>query len=227
MYIGRIMRTELVTVSPETTLVEARDIIDKNKIEHLLVVNKKGKLVGIVSDRDLKQNWASPATSLSTHELNYLLQKVQVSMIMVKTLVTVSPDTTIERAAYVMQTHHISSLPVMAGDELVGIITRTDVMGVLLQAIGMSDDSVRLGVFVDDSIGRLADVTAIFKEQNINIQSFFAWPAKDYPGISHLVMRVAKAEGDQAITALEKNGFRVLTHYEKDITPYLPKSAMK
>lgn len=222
MYIGRIMHTDLVTVAPETTLVEARDLIAAKHIEHLLVVNKKGKLAGIVSDRDLKQNWASPATTLSTHELHYLLQKVQVSMIMVKTVVTVAPDTTIERAAYIMQTNNISALPVMIGDELVGIVTSTDVMAVLLQAIGMSDDSVRLGVLVDDAIGRLADVTDILKQAQINIQSFFCWPARDYPEISHLVMRVARKDGAEAVQALEQRGYRVLTRYEKDITPFLP-----
>ena len=105
MYIGRIMRTDLVTVTPDTTLVEARDLIAEKSIDHLLVVDKKEQLIGILSDRDLKQNWASPATALSTHELNYLLQKVEVSMIMVKTVITVEPDTTIERAAYIMQTN--------------------------------------------------------------------------------------------------------------------------
>jgi len=222
MYIGRIMHTQLVTVHPETTLVEARRLIEQHHIEHLLVVNTKGQLAGIVSDRDLKQNWASPATSLSTHELNYLLQKVAVGSIMVKTVVTVTPDTTIERAAYIMQTNSISSLPVMAGAELVGIVTRTDVMAVLLQAIGMGDDSVRLGVLVADRIGGLAEVTALLKEERINIRSFFCWPAMEHPGISHLVMRVAEVDGQRAIKALEENGFRVLTRYEQDLAPFLP-----
>ena len=222
MYVGRIMHTGLITVNPETTLVEARELIRKHNIKHLLVVNKKGKLAGVVSDRDLKQNWASPATALSVHELGYLLEKVEVSMIMVKTVVTVTPDTTVERAAYTMQTNNISSLPVMEGGNLVGIVTVTDVMAVLLRAIGMSDDSLRLGVLVEDSIGRLADVTAILKQKGINIQSFFCWPDREHSGISHLVMRVAKADGGGAVQALEENGFLVLTRYEKDLTPYLP-----
>lgn len=222
MYIGQIMHTNLVTVSPETTLVEAREVIEKNRIEHLLVVDKKGHLIGIVSDRDLKQNWASPATTLSVHELTYLLQKVEVRMIMVKTLKTVAPDTTIERAASIMQTENISSLPVMAGEQLVGIVTSTDVMAVLLQAIGMNEESLRLGVLVDDQIGRLADVTAILKEARINIQSFFCWPVPEYPDISHLVIRVARAEGDAAIAALSARGFKVLTRYEQDLRPFLP-----
>ena len=226
MYVGTIMHTDLITVSPETTLVEARELIEKHNIEHLLVV-RKGKLVGLVSDRDLKQNWASPATTLSAHELSYLLQKVQVSMIMVKTVVTVSPDTTIERAAYIMQTHNISSLPVMAGEELVGIVTATDVMAVLLQAIGLSDDSVRICILVDDAIGSLADVTTVLKLQGINIQSLFCWPATDHPGIIHLVMRVAKQEGDKAMAALEQNGFRMVPRYVKDLAPSLPSARAK
>ena len=221
MYVGTIMHTDLITVSPETTLVEARELIEQHNIEHLLVV-RKGKLVGLVSDRDLKQNWASPATTLSAHELSYLLQKVQVSMIMVKTVVTVSPDTTIERAAYIMQTNNISSLPVMAGEELVGIVTGTDVMAVLLQAIGLSDDSVRICILVGDAIGSLANVTTILMQQGINIQSLFCWPATEHPGIIHLVMRVAKQEGDKAMAALEERGFRMVPRYVKDLTPNLP-----
>lgn len=227
MYIGRIMHTDLVTVTPETTLVQARDLIAERSIDHLLVVGKKGKLVGILSDRDLKQNWASPATALSTHELNYLLEKVEVGMIMVKTVITVELDTTIERAAYIMQTHNISALPVMEDGELAGIITSTDVMEVLLRAIGMSDESVRLGVFVDDSIGSLAKVTNILSQEQINIQSLFCWPTKSHPGITHLVLRIAGDDGAKAVLALEKGGFKVLTKYEKDLTPYLPQSALK
>ncbi|RPH39223.1 MAG: CBS domain-containing protein [Desulfobulbaceae bacterium] len=222
MYIGRIMHTDLVTVDPETSLADARDLIEEKKIDHLLVVDKNKKLVGILSDRDLKQNWASPATSLSVHELNYLLQKVVAKMIMTKTVLTVSPDTTIERAAYIMQTEDISSLPVMEGDNLVGIITSTDVMAVLLEAIGISDDSVRLGIFVGDSIGALAEVSGLLKKEGINIQSLFCWPEKDYPGVTQLVLRVAANDGEKSIKALNSGGFKVKTRYEKDIAPFLP-----
>lgn len=224
MYIGQIMHTKLITVSPETTLVEARELIAMHQIEHLLVVSNRGRLVGVVSDRDLKQNWASPATALSAHELHYLLEKVEVGMIMVRTVKIVTPETTNERAASIMQAEKIGSLPVMVGDTLVGIVTSTDVMAVLLQAIGMGEESMRLGVLVDDRIGRLAEVTAIFQQQGINIQSFFCWPVKDSPDIFHLVIRVAKAEGDRAIAALEAKGFRILTRYEPDLQPFLPRS---
>lgn len=223
MYIDRIMHTDLITVSPQTTLVQARDLIEKKKIDHLLVVNDKKKLVGIVSDRDLKQNWASPAISLSTHELNYLLQKVLVSMIMIKTVVTVPTSTTIERAALIMQQNRISALPVMEGDDLAGIITSSDVMAVLLQAIGISDESVRLSIFVRDSIGKLAEVADTLKDDGINIQSLFCWPDNRYPGVTEMVLRVANQDGGKAIAALSGKGFKVKNRYEKDLTPFLPK----
>jgi acetoin utilization protein AcuB len=222
MYIDRIMHTDLITVSPQTTLVQARDILEKNKIDHLLVVNDKKKLVGIVSDRDLKQNWASPATSLSTHELNYLLTKVVVSMIMIKTVVTVPTSTTIERAALVMQQHRISALPVMEDGELAGIITSTDVMAVLLQAIGISDESIRLSIFVRDSMGKLAEVADALKDENVNIQSIFCWPDNRYPGITEIVLRVSNQDGAKATAALSKMGFKVKNRYEKDLSPFLP-----
>ncbi len=141
MYIGRVMHTNLVTISPETTLVEARKIIEENPIDHLLVVDKNNELVGIISDRDLKQYWASPATTLSALELGYLLDKVTANMVMAKSVITIAPDTTIERAAFIMQVNNINALPVKEADKLVGIITSTDVMGVLLNGIGMSDSS--------------------------------------------------------------------------------------
>ena len=222
MYIGRIMITDLITVLPETTLVEARDLVEKNNVSHLLVVDSTGKLVGILSDRDLKQNWASPATSLSTHELNYLLDKVLVEMIMVKGVITISADTTIERAAYTMQQHGFNALPVMENDELAGIITSTDVNRVLLEAVGISDDAVRLGVFVKESIGVLAEVTAILRDEKINILSLLSWPEKDFPGITQLVMRIAAEDGNKAINALKEKGFKVKSGYAKDISSYLP-----
>jgi acetoin utilization protein AcuB len=222
MHVGRIMHTNLITISPKATLVEARELIDKWAIDHLLVVDAKEKLVGIVSDRDLKQYWASPANTLSTHELGYLLEKILVEMIMAKTVRTITTETTIERAAYIMQTGNINALPVLENGELVGIITSTDVMGVLLEAIGMSEDSVRIAVLVKDRIGAIADVSSILRDQAINIQSMITLPIRDYPEINQLVLRLSGEDGPRAVALLNKNHFKVLTRYVKDLTPYLP-----
>jgi acetoin utilization protein AcuB len=216
------MHTSLVTVLPETLLTKAKDIIAEKRINHLLVVDKNGELIGLVSDRDVKQSWASPATTLSVHELNYLLSQITVEMIMVKKIISISPGTTIERAARIMQENRIGALPVMEGGKLVGIITTNDVMGVLLRAIGFGEGSTRFIVLVEDRIGVLSEVAQLLKEHQVNIRSLVTWPEKKYPGIYQLVMRVAAEDGGKAISVLANGGFKVLTEYVQDLTPYLP-----
>ncbi|MEJ2656088.1 MAG: CBS and ACT domain-containing protein [Desulfobacterales bacterium] len=224
MYVGRVMQKHLVTVPPDTNLRKAKEIIQEKRINHLLVVNKDGKLVGIVSDRDVRQSWASPATALSIHELNYLLNQLTVEMIMVKKIITISPGTTIERAAYIMQENRINALPVIESEKLVGIITSTDVMGVLLRSIGFDDEeSARFSVLVEDRIGIVAEVSRILKEQQISIRSLVTWPEKEYTGVYHLVMRVRLEDKDKAIKILGDGGFKVMSEYVHDLTPYLPK----
>ncbi len=222
MHVGRIMHKDLVTITPDTSLVKARDIISEKLIEHLLVVDKAGDLVGIVSDRDLKQTWASPATTLSAHELNYLLKQLDVEKMMVKKIITVTPSTTVERAARIMQENRISALPVMENEKLVGIITTTDVMGVLLDAIGIDGESTRFVVLIQDRIGMVAEVSRILKEEEINIRSLVTWPEKEYPGVYQFVLRVGATDGEKAISALTGAGFKVLTEYVEDLNPYLP-----
>lgn len=222
MYVGRIMNTYLMTVPPDTSLQKAKEIIDEKRINHLLVVDKTGNLIGIVSDRDVKQSSASPATSLSVHELNYLLTQLTVEPIMAKKIITISPGTTIERAALIMQKNRINALPVIEDEKLVGIITSTDVMRVLLRAIGFGEGSARFAVLVEDRIGIIAEVSRILKDQQISIRSLVTWPEKDYSGIYQLVMRVASTDKDDAVSALSNQGFKVLTEYVHDLTPYLP-----
>lgn len=221
MYVGRIMHTDLVTVHPDLPLTEAREIIEQKGIEHLLVVNREGKLVGLVSDRDIRMNWASAATTLSSHELNYLLNKVTMAMIMRKKVVTITPDTTIERAALTIKEKKIGSLPVMENGKLIGIVTRTDVMEVLLDAIGMGEDARRFEVIFRDKVGVLAQVTQILSGKGINIQSAMLYPMKSYPGIHLMLIRVATEELDLSVKSLKDEGFTVLTRYERDLAPFL------
>ncbi len=224
MYVGTVMRTELKTVAPETTLVAAQEILEQEKINHLLIVDRNNELMGIISDRDLKKSWASSATTLSKNELIYLLDQVTVAAIMTRKTLTISPATTIERAALLMNQHRINALPVLEDDELVGIITSRDVMGVLLEAVGIEKDSSRLTVLVKDRIGVIADISRSLRAQGINIRSLFTWPEKTHPGVYYLVVRVPAGDGDKASACLEKEGFKVLTAYTQDLDPYQPAS---
>ena len=224
MYVGTVMRKEIRTVAPETTLVAAQEILEQEKINHLLIVDRSNELMGIVSDRDLKKSWASSATTLSKNELIYLLDQVTVAAIMTRKTLTISPATTIERAALLMNQHNINALPVLEDDELVGIITSRDVMGVLLEAVGIEKDSSRLTVLVKDRIGVIADISRSLRAEDINIRSLFTWPEKTHPGVYYLVVRVPAGDGDKAEACLAKEGFKVLTAYTQDLDPYQPAS---
>jgi acetoin utilization protein AcuB len=222
MYVDNVMHTDLVTVPPDLSFVKAAKLTKAKGIDHLLVVDGQGSLLGIVSDRDLKQSWASPATSLSAHELNYLLDQLTVEMIMAKKLITVSPDTTIERAAQTMRENRINALPVMKNDQLVGLITSRDVMDILLDAIGIGTNSYRFTILAKDRIGFVAEVARLLNEAEISIRSIIAWPEKAHPGTYQIVMRVGADVGERAVKVLRDGGFKVFTEPTADLTPYLP-----
>ena len=222
MYVGRKMTTDLITVTPDTPLVKARDLLREHNIKQVPVVDQKGKLLGILTDRDIKQAWASPATTLSIYELTYVLQKLTVESVMVRDLITVTPNSTIERAAKILHDRKIGSLPVVEDGKLVGIITSTDLMEVLLDGLGVQEESGRLVVLVRDRIGVLADVCSILKDANISSVSMITLPLHQHPGIHELVMRVHSADRDSAVRCLGDSGYRVITEYIKDLEPYLP-----
>ncbi|WP_167752979.1 CBS domain-containing protein [Pusillimonas caeni] len=122
------MSSTVVTIDADDTLLHATRMMKDNKIKHLPVVDRSGSLVGIVTDRDLKKASASDATTLEVHELLYLLDKVTIQTIMSKNVVTVDKGTPLKQAALLMVDKGIGCLPVMDGKQLVGIVTRTDVL---------------------------------------------------------------------------------------------------
>ncbi len=223
MYVGWHMTTRLITIDPDTPIMKARDLMKENNISHLPVTDEKGRLVGLVTDRDIREAWASPATTLSVYELTYILQKITVEGIMKKNIITATPDMTIERAALIMHDHKIGCLPVLNDEaKLVGIITTVDLMEVLLKAMGMSDDSGRLTILVKDKVGVLGEITSILANHGINIRSIMSHPLPNYEGVWQLLLRFRQNVIEKAKEVLEENGFRVLTEYTDDLTPYLP-----
>lgn len=127
------MSTEVITITPETTLPEAHQIMTNEEIRRLPVVDKDGRLVGIVSIGDVRSAEPSPATSLSIWELNYLLSTLRIEKIMSRTPYTISPDATIGEAARTMLEHRVSGLPVVDSEgHVLGIITESDIFSMVV-----------------------------------------------------------------------------------------------
>jgi acetoin utilization protein AcuB len=129
MKVSELMTSvNLITASPDTGILDARQLMLKERIRHLLVTEADGSLVGIVTDRDIRLNLPSQATSLSVWEINHLLTKLTVGEVMTRTVIMVGPDSEARDAAVLMLDHSIGALPVTERGRLVGIITETDVM---------------------------------------------------------------------------------------------------
>jgi acetoin utilization protein AcuB len=130
MKVGELMtRTNLITARPGTPVLEARQTMLKAKIRHLLVTGDDDSLlVGIVTDRDIRLNLPSQATSLSVWEINHLLTKLTVGEVMTSAVITIGPDREARDAAVLMLDHAIGALPVTDGGRLIGIVTEADIL---------------------------------------------------------------------------------------------------
>ena len=133
MKVSDLMTTSPITVGPETPVLDARQLMIDKRFRHVLITEGP-KLLGIVTDRDIRLNLPSPATSLSVWEINYLLARLTVESVMTKSLVTVSPRQDTRDAALLMLDHKIGALPVVDGGQLVGIITETDLLRAYVKA---------------------------------------------------------------------------------------------
>lgn len=163
MLVKERMSSPVITVEPAMPIMQALDLMRRNRIRRMPVV-KNGKMVGIVSEGDLLNAAPSDATSLSVWELNYLLGKITVKEIMTKNVITVSPDTPIEEAAYLMDENKIGGLPVVEQDEIVGLITETDLFRIFLELMSARQAGVRVTALVPDVHGELDVLTHAISE---------------------------------------------------------------
>lgn len=163
MYVREYMTPNPVTITPDVSVPQALRIMRDNKVRRLPVLDGKGKLVGIVSDKDLLHASPSPATSLAVWEMHELLAKLKVEKVMARDVVTVSEDLPLEEAARIMVDRRIGGLPVMREQTLAGIITETDLFKVLLELLGGRRSGMRVTVSVAGAKGTLAKVAnAVF-----------------------------------------------------------------
>ncbi len=155
-----------VTITPDTPVIDAIKLLKEQGFRRLPVM-QDGKLVGIVTDKDLKDAMPSKATTLSIWELNYLLSKLSVSEVMAKPVITVTADEPLEEAALLMEEYKVGGLPVLEDGQLVGIITITDVLKAFIEVMGLKEGGVRLTVDMDDRPGVLEQAARAIKPSNI------------------------------------------------------------
>ena len=193
MLVKERMSHHPITITPDTSLHDALRIMREEKIRRLPVLDKKGKLVGIVLEKDLLYASPSPATSLSVYELNYLVSRIKVQDLMSREVITVCEDCPLEEAARVMADNHISGLPVMRGDTLVGMITESDLFKTFLELLGARIRGLRVAIKVPEQPGFLARLTQSLAAHGANIISLGTFYGDD-PTNREIVFKVQGIE---------------------------------
>ncbi|MDY6910925.1 MAG: CBS domain-containing protein, partial [Chloroflexota bacterium] len=170
MLVKDIMSTNVVSISSNTPVLEARKIMETHKIRRMPVVDK-GKLVGIVTRNMARRAAPSEATSLSVWEINYLMAKMTVKEIMKKQLTSISADSTVECAVATAQEHSVGALPVVDDNMVVGMVTTNDFFYKILNPLlGIRESGRRVIIYGADSPSQVCNVMDVIKEAGVSIK---------------------------------------------------------
>ncbi|MCW3489874.1 CBS and ACT domain-containing protein [Dethiobacter alkaliphilus] len=217
MLIEDRMTKDVITVSPDTTVPDALNLMEEKDVRHLPVVDK-GRLSGIVSMLDLVRATPSPATSLSIWELNYLLAKLPVQDVMTKDVISVRPDTPIDDAALLMRTNKIGGLPVVKEEQVVGIVTETDIFSAVLEMFGVTRGGLRLTLELPDQHGALVKAAEMFRNFGVNVVSLTVLPSDAEKNVGQSVWRLQGCENvDELLDFLKEKSYRVIHYSENDV----------
>lgn len=170
MIVKEVMRTNVISVSSDVNVTEAKDLMNRNNISKLPVIDH-GKLVGIITKNDLLQAGPSQATTLDMYEISYLLSKLTVKKVMCAKVITTRPDEVVEEAARIMVDNQVGCLPVVKENAVVGIITESDLFHLFTDMFGARTKGVRAVVVIDDTPGQLAKLAQKIADAGGNIVS--------------------------------------------------------
>jgi acetoin utilization protein AcuB len=202
MFVGDKMSRPVISITKDMPIHDVLALFKKERIRRAPVI-ESGKLIGIVSDKDLLNASPSPVTSLSVWEMNYLLSKVTVKNVMTRKVMTVDYDTPIEDAARIMADNKIGGLPVMKEKQVVGIITETDLFKIFLELMGARERAVRVTALIDDAPGQLAAITKSIANAHGNFVSFGQFMGNE-PGTRILTFKIAGIKKDEIKKLLSK-----------------------
>ena len=203
------MSENVRTVGMDTNITEAFSLMKENNIRRLPIV-EKGKVTGIITLSDLNQAAPSSATTLSIHELNYLLAKTKIKDVVSKKqkVITIEPNKYIETAAKVMRKHRISGLPVVENNQLVGIVTETDIFDAFIDILGVKKTHSRIDFYTADRPGTIAAITGIVASKGKNILNTVVY-FDEKKGQYKMILRLEELDCEDVIAELKKAGYEV------------------
>ncbi len=165
------MSHPVITIAPQASLADAASLMATEKISRLPVIDKRGKMVGIISEKQILSYSPSKATLLDAYEIQGAMNRIQVEKVMTRDVITITADTPIEEAARIMVDHEISGIPVLSGGSLVGMIAETDLFKAFLEVLGAREPGIRLSVLLPKVPGELARLARVICDAGGNIIS--------------------------------------------------------
>ncbi len=212
MFITRRMQRAVATISPSASLQEARRLMRGQNVRQLPVTGEGNKLVGILSDRDIREA-TLPVGLLpgsSEKEMEEMLASTTVEKVMTRKVATATVNDSLEDAIVLLHDFRVNALPVVDDEGTVaGIITRTDVLKAFIEALGIGEISSRLEVVVPDVPGSLAEVMTIIKSFHVNVTSVLTTGHTE-PGTRAVFFRIATLHVEPIRKAIRKAGYRIL-----------------
>ena len=209
MKIKNWMTRDPLTVEPDTLIIDAKNMMKEHNIRRLPVV-KDGKLMGIVTYRNIIEASPSSATSLSIHELNYLILKLQVKDVMRKNPITVSTEDSVIDVILEGSRKGIGAFPVVDHGKLVGIVTETEILKAMIQIFGtrIKSEIITLeNVGSEDSVGDFKRIAEVIEQLNVPILGMFALGDRE-TGQPRIYVRVKTKETKPVLEALEAAGYK-------------------
>lgn len=207
MIVEEIMQTNIITLSPNHSILDAHQLMLQHQVRHLPIINKDHQLVGIVSDRNIRD--AAPSILSDSLEQKNLLEK-PINSIMITDIITGHPLDFVEEIGAIFYEHKISCLPIVNKSKLVGIITETDLLHTLIQLTGANQPGSQIEIIVPNRAGVLGEVTAVFRKRKANILSVLIYPDKKNDDNKIIVIRVQSMNPIRLIEEIEQSGYHVL-----------------
>lgn len=206
MLVEQIMKTDIVTLPPSATIAEALKLLQEHRIRHIPIINEHKNVIGIVSDRDVRD--ASP--SIFDIDSNNLELKNEIQTIMSHPVITIHPLDFVEEIARIFYDEEFAALPVIQDNKLVGIVTEKDMLYTLIQLTGTHVQSSHIEIKVPHRPGILPEVTSIFGKRKVNIVSVLIYPYNDDPNYRVLVFRIQTINPTPVIEDLKEAGYELL-----------------
>lgn len=220
MLVQEWMTKEVVTITPDTSMMKASRLMKDKKVRRLPVVDDNNRVVGIISDRDVKEASPSKATTLDMHELYYLLSELKIKDIMTKTPICAEATDSVEGVALVLMERGFGGMPVVDKErKLVGIITESDIFRVLVSITGVNSGGMQLAFELPTQRGTLRPVLDTLRDNGGSIVSVLTSQGSEDAPTRRVYIRLRampEAQSQTLIDAVQQK-FPTFLYWEKPL----------